>query len=447
MQTNPKRSTNAEFPSQNIQTVVLTMKLAMNNAPVLVILACLLCGSSAFQQLQLQQQQAMFIGPTQSRMTRENRITTSLMMMMMPKRKKTDIIMNSNAINKNDAAFRRVTELAVGRRWLGHPLRASESSSDDDTEATEESESDAESDSESSEKKNGDDDFEEVEAELVVDDTTGSIADETPPKDVLLAAYSNSKTLYATAAMILLLGVKGGGGLRATKIGGAAGFALAGALSAVLEEATTHDRLGSDTYKCLNIGLLAFCTFGLFALPAEIGLIPIGKVTKTTALVFTSIVKLFGGYAALTGWKAGVEDGTNLRKDLEEGIDKSLKVIGSNSKETAGGRAYSRLVLAMGGCTAIRAIQFVSSILVSAVPSLGVGSPGQGNVIVNCRCRCWYWCWCCFLSVLPIATKETLALIQRHSSWNSVSVPSFIMCPPPPREKPRSLQVRYTFQR
>lgn len=91
----------------------------------------------------------------------------------------------------------------------------------------------------------------------------------------------------------------------ASKWGGAAGYGLAAGVSHILAQAAMHDRLNSDTYKRLNVGLLAFSTLGLVAVPGEAAF----AMEPNTAILIAGMawmVRLLGIPIAYLGWKRGV---------------------------------------------------------------------------------------------------------------------------------------------
>jgi hypothetical protein len=92
----------------------------------------------------------------------------------------------------------------------------------------------------------------------------------------------------------------------ASKMGGAAGYGLAAGTSYILAGATSHDRLGSDTYKRLNFGLLGSSLLSLVAIPGEAAFHPsFGVALLLTG--FMEFVKGFGAIVSYNGWRRGVD--------------------------------------------------------------------------------------------------------------------------------------------
>ena len=212
------------------------------------------------------------------------------------------------------------------------------------------------------------DDESEEEAEIVVppsedEEEEGGGGEELIAKDLLLTAYRNSKYLYGVATVLTLATVTGPVA-RTTKIGCATGFAVAARVASILEEATTHDRLQSDTYKCLNVGLHFYNLIGLAAVPAEAALFP-NKISVSLALGVFTVVKLFGGYASLNGWKAGVGPGKLLRRELVTGFNDSMKITRTNNRKTSRGRAYRNLVYVLMAGVNIQMVKAFLSVIVS----------------------------------------------------------------------------------
>jgi hypothetical protein len=96
--------------------------------------------------------------------------------------------------------------------------------------------------------------------------------------------------------------------LLAAKWGGAAGFLLAAGLCHVLDGANRHgdgDRLASDTYRRLGVGLMGFFGIGLLAVPGEAAFLPEAAPAVGLAAL-TTLLRAFGLAAAYQGWKRGV---------------------------------------------------------------------------------------------------------------------------------------------
>jgi len=109
----------------------------------------------------------------------------------------------------------------------------------------------------------------------------------------------------AAAALIFVMPDRTLTTLLASKLGGSAGFAMASGLCYILNGAVVHDRLASDTYKRLNVGLLGFCGLGLAAVPGEAAFMN-SPGSAILSSIFLTAVKLYGTLLAVVGWKKGV---------------------------------------------------------------------------------------------------------------------------------------------
>jgi hypothetical protein len=171
--------------------------------------------------------------------------------------------------------------------------------------------------------------------------------DENSKKAKMTQAYNVcTYTLGGTSAIILFMTDKTNNRLLAKKVAGAVGFGLASAVSYILAGANDHDRLGSDTYKRLNIGLLGFATLGLFALPGEAAFLPnFGSFTVLVTAI--ALVKALVGIVAFDGWKRGVGLETSLIREMFEGTKSTLAGLWFTKKR---GAAYRNpLVLVIDG--------------------------------------------------------------------------------------------------
>jgi hypothetical protein len=98
--------------------------------------------------------------------------------------------------------------------------------------------------------------------------------------------------------------------LTATKWGAAAGFIMAGRLCYILYKANVQQRLSSDTYKRINIGLFGFNLIGLAAIPGEAGFVrSIGGTTGTyLAVGLLTMLRLYGAVVTFNGWIQYISD-------------------------------------------------------------------------------------------------------------------------------------------
>ena len=171
-------------------------------------------------------------------------------------------------------------------------------------------------------------------------------SNEEDKKERLMSAYRAGQYLTgATAALLLVMPDRTKTALLASKVGGAAGYGLAAGLCYILQRATNHNRLGSDTYKRLNIGLLGFSAVSLTAIPGEAAFLP----TAALAMVLTAgmtAVRLYLAKVAFTGWKRGVNSASSLVEEFVQGCKdtfQGLKV--QNAKKALTYRNCLLLVL------------------------------------------------------------------------------------------------------
>lgn len=125
-------------------------------------------------------------------------------------------------------------------------------------------------------------------------------------KDSLQEKYKMASILYRIIATIFFgMPDKTFTTRLASKFGGAAGFGVASGVSYILSKATGKDRLGSETYKRLNVGLLGFSILGLFAIPGEAAFLP--KALPAMLLSMgASAARLYVAFVSYLGWSWGV---------------------------------------------------------------------------------------------------------------------------------------------
>lgn len=121
-------------------------------------------------------------------------------------------------------------------------------------------------------------------------------------------------------------------------------IAMPAGLSYILISATKHDRLGSDTYKRLNLSLLEYAVIGLFVIALSGGGNPILKV----AYIMTLINTIKGYTYGVVGWdkKSGTD---TLLQDFTRGTVSTIKGICSVPKNTTsfGYLAATLMVISM----------------------------------------------------------------------------------------------------
>jgi len=176
-----------------------------------------------------------------------------------------------------------------------------------------------------------------------------------PEKDLLTKAYRRGTIFFgALAALLFIIPDRTASAQLATKFGGAAGYGLAGGLCHILAGANDKDRLSSDTYTRLNVGLLGFTALGILFVPAEAGFFP----SAVSAIALSLLLTLGQGYGILLsflGWKRGVDPaGTvglkntpqHLVEELRDGTTATLKGLRVDNTKKA--LAYRNALLLVG---------------------------------------------------------------------------------------------------
>ena len=151
-----------------------------------------------------------------------------------------------------------------------------------------------------------------------------------PAKDVLTSAYRSGSYVFMAIAAILFVIPDHTATLQlGAKFGGAAGCAIAGGLCNILASANDKDRLSSDTYVRLNLGLLGFSGVGLFFVPAEAGFFFRASPAIALSLVLT-LAQAYGALLSFLGWRRGVDPTGRLpvealAQEVKEGTISTLK--------------------------------------------------------------------------------------------------------------------------
>jgi hypothetical protein len=155
------------------------------------------------------------------------------------------------------------------------------------------------------------------------------------PRD-LPRAYQIGKYAFLIAAIVIfLIPDRTLTTLLAAHWGGAAGFALAAGICHILRHASLEDRLQSDTYKRLNLGLLGFCGIGLTAVPAEAGFLSSFLGTRFLAGILF-LLRIFGCILAWNGWCRGITLSTHsVASELAQGIKSTIQGIKVQSSKKA----------------------------------------------------------------------------------------------------------------
>jgi len=164
---------------------------------------------------------------------------------------------------------------------------------------------------------------------LATREEENNLAPKKSPQADIVGKYRSGKYLFGLlGALLLLMPDRTLRVLLASKVGGAAGFGLAAGLCHILQGAAQHNRLNSDTYKRLNLGLLSFSLLGLVAVPGEAGFLP----TASSAMVLSAImfvIRVYGAAVAWKGWRLGVEPinggSANLWREFIQGIKHGVK--------------------------------------------------------------------------------------------------------------------------
>ena len=147
---------------------------------------------------------------------------------------------------------------------------------------------------------------------------------------------------------------KTGGKQLASKYGGAAGYGIAAGVMHMFQQkkqsnaqtitqssSSTVEDVGEDddgttqeiididmdnsTYRRLHIGILGFCTLGLFTIPGEAGFFYTAFPSFITYIIMT-ITRLVGGYVSYTGYKKSNSSSSAAATAVEvsESTDTSL---------------------------------------------------------------------------------------------------------------------------
>ena len=161
-----------------------------------------------------------------------------------------------------------------------------------------------------------------------------SVDEEPQPRDSqrldLTRKYNTTSLLFMIVSVIIALMPDRTVQL-ASKVGGAAGYGLASGVSRILAGATNRNRLDSDTYKRLNMGLFGFSLVSLVAIPGEAAFLP----TFGMAVLLLSCMQLVKGLGltvANEGWRRGVDPENN-------GLDPKqiMGELGNGTKSNLGG--------------------------------------------------------------------------------------------------------------
>jgi hypothetical protein len=177
-------------------------------------------------------------------------------------------------------------------------------------------------------------------------------------RNELIRKYNTASILFGLVSLILAaMPDRTNTAQLASKVGGAAGYGLAAGTCYILAGATSHDRLGSDTYKRLNVGLFGSSLLSLIAIPGEAAFHPSFGVA-VLLLSFMGFVKGYGASVSYNGWRRGVDpesDAGAPRKMIREflsGVKSTLGGIYNTPRKGFVYLMYFLLVLA-GGFSAL----------------------------------------------------------------------------------------------
>jgi hypothetical protein len=160
------------------------------------------------------------------------------------------------------------------------------------------------------------------------------------PKSQLSLLYSAGRVMFGiTGLVLLLMPDRTMTTLLAAKWGGAAGFGIAAGLCDILKGANDHDRLSSDTYKRLSLGLLGFHLVGLTAIPGEAAFLPEALPAMVLTAAMTCL-RVFGCVLAFRGWKRGCDPKGSWTiqsgaRELAKGLKETLLGLKVQSKKKA----------------------------------------------------------------------------------------------------------------
>lgn len=148
--------------------------------------------------------------------------------------------------------------------------------------------------------------------------------------------YITSKKLYLLLSFVIL-------GLTRDyrKFTTVSGFFMAAGLSHILSRATENDRLASETYKRLNVGLMGYNALSLLTLPGEVGLF-LGTAKAYIYMLFAFVVQSYGAHMSYEGWRRGLGEATAPVKELRKGIVSTLKTLWPTKE---GGTMYRNFLM------------------------------------------------------------------------------------------------------
>lgn len=156
---------------------------------------------------------------------------------------------------------------------------------------------------------------------LLRNSVNGTEGDDDRKRTAMINGYKSSMKLYIISSFFLLM-MTGS----YNKFNNAAGLVVAAGLAHILTDATEHDRLGSDTYKRVNIGLMGFNLINILNMSGELELfrmLPRGY----TCFSMTAITQAVGGCTAYLGWRQGLANNANLQQELKGGIQSTFRNI------------------------------------------------------------------------------------------------------------------------
>jgi hypothetical protein len=156
---------------------------------------------------------------------------------------------------------------------------------------------------------------------LLRNNVNGTDGEDDRNKTAMMNGYKSSMKLYLISSMFLLM-MTGS----YFKLANAAGLLVAAGLAHILSDATEQDRLGSDTYKRINLGLMGFTLISLLNMSGDFELfrlLPRGY----TYFGMAAFSHAFGGCTAYAGWRRGLVDDADIQQELKGGIQSTFRSI------------------------------------------------------------------------------------------------------------------------
>jgi hypothetical protein len=110
------------------------------------------------------------------------------------------------------------------------------------------------------------------------------------------------------------------------KLATVSGYCIAAGLSHILAGAAENERLGSDTYKRLNLALNVFHLISLAAFNGMLCLFPKRRIGIVFAVI-TIFIHGFGGLATYRGWNCSLGEDRNRWEELGSGVVSTCRTM------------------------------------------------------------------------------------------------------------------------